>query len=126
MPLKQVEMDATGLTCKVTLGKRRNQSLEPREGLSGLTMESKSKEESRSQQRQGCATIQGVLLKHPIMTGSAPATDTAAYMCSARTNAKSRNPYKQSSVKREHHTKCITSVPLPFLYLEFKCLLFMK
>ena len=71
MPLKQVEMDATGLTCKVALGKRRNQSLEPREGLSGSTMESKSKEESRSQQRQGCATIQGVLLKHPIMTGSA-------------------------------------------------------
>ena len=71
MPLKQVEMDATGLTCKVALGKRRNQSLKPREGLSGSTMESKSKEESRSQQRQGCATIQGVLLKHPIMTGSA-------------------------------------------------------
>lgn len=94
MPFKQVEVDATGLTCKADLGKRRNQSLEPREGLSGQTLESKSKEESGSQQRQGCATIQGVLLKHPILTGSAPATNTAAYTCSARTNAKSRNPYK--------------------------------
>lgn len=55
-------------------------------------------------------------VRTPRLAGSVPATktDTAAYMCSARTNAKSKNPYKQSSMKEEHHAKLIKSLRYAF------------